>query len=960
MKRLIPLCVWLFSIIAAFSALQTPIDCNFSFNGSNAVQVVWNAYPGKSYVLQTTTNLAGSWSNSPTLIASSNSLAFSFPTTAGAQFFKVLKLDTEGPQIDQTSPLDGAIAVDRQSPVQVWMSDVTGINSNSIVLTIGTNAPVSLPNPQLAYAGGILTYTPATNVFLGTNGEMVVATISVADTLGNVTTNFTWSFQIALPTVPGTNILFIPGSSGFVLVSTNGDYFTFSYSGSFPGLTNGEVLVNTNLQTGYTRTVVAFTNDPASNAVDVLTRPATLAEMLQLGSISSANFTELGGQGNAAVSFGLKGAKKIAQGPAPLFGLKHTANLQGTLYSDANGNLIELLPGSQLTLDSDLGFGDNFSGFKLRQFSAILSASADFTLDAHVHATGSLDRSGSKTLYAAPPQFYGTLIPTPIGPIPAWVELDFEVNAGYDLNLEASADYTSGITGTKQILTSKSWTETGGWTTFSQNPDGGFSVLGPTWQLETTGSLRIYLQPKLTLYVVSEVGISGDLQPYLELDGNAQLNPQQWSLALNAGLTSTIGLDLRGWDSSWDDLPDKTFDLIPKTLLWGTSSSSSPPQITSQPLDQWVSAGGAAAFTVQASGSTPLSYRWQKNGLWLSDDSRITGTRGSTLRIANTQSGDVGDYRVFVSNPNGSVASQSALLTIYPANIPSGMALIPAGSFTMGNCMDTNEGNSDELPLHSVYISAFYIDRYDVTLALWQQVYNWATNHGYGFFQNAVYGAYTAAGKAPNNPVQTIDWFDAVKWCNARSEMEGRTPAYYTSSAQTVVYRSGELDISNSCVNWNAGYRLPTEAEWEKAARGGLSGQRFPWGNTISWSQANYYAFPLSAGGYAYDVNPTSGYNPAFNDGVTPYTSPVGYFAPNGYGLYDMAGNVWQWCWDWDGLYGSASQSDPRGPTVVSVRVLRGGDCSVSATSSRCAYRVLSLFPDVALDVIGFRCVRGL
>src|ERR1035441_9499453 len=115
--------------------------------------------------------------------------------------------------------MDGAIAVDPQSPVQVWMSDATGINSNSIVLTIGTNAPVSLPDPQLACAGGLLTYMPATNVFLGTNGEVVVASISVADTLGNQTSNFTWSFQIALPTVVGTNILFIPGSSSFVLAS---------------------------------------------------------------------------------------------------------------------------------------------------------------------------------------------------------------------------------------------------------------------------------------------------------------------------------------------------------------------------------------------------------------------------------------------------------------------------------------------------------------------------------------------------------------------------------------------------------------------------------------------------------------------------------------------------------------------------------------------------------------------
>src|ERR1035437_4588494 len=182
MKRLTSLCFWLLSISAAFSALQTPIDFNFYFNGSNAVQVIWNAYPGKSYVLQTTTNLAGPWSNSQTLVATSNSLAFSFPTTAKAQFFKVIKLDTEGPQIDQTSPMNGAIAVGRQSPVQVWLSDVTGVNSNSIVLTIGTNAPVSLPNPQLVYASGLLTFTPATNVFLGTNGQMALASIFVGGT----------------------------------------------------------------------------------------------------------------------------------------------------------------------------------------------------------------------------------------------------------------------------------------------------------------------------------------------------------------------------------------------------------------------------------------------------------------------------------------------------------------------------------------------------------------------------------------------------------------------------------------------------------------------------------------------------------------------------------------------------------------------------------------------------------
>ncbi len=282
---------------------------------------------------------------------------------------------------------------------------------------------------------------------------------------------------------------------------------------------------------------------------------------------------------------------------------------------------------------------------------------------------------------------------------------------------------------------------------------------------------------------------------------------------------------------------------------------------------------------------------------------------------------------------------------------PSGMALVPAGSFTMGNCMDPTEGWSDELPLHTVYVSAFYMDKYDVTKALWDQVYQWATSHGYSF-------DHPGSGKAANHPVQTVDWYDCVKWCNARSEMEGRVPAYYTSTAQTTVYRTGQVDVQNDWVKWNSGYRLPTEAEWEKAARGGASGQRFPWGNTISWSQANYYAAPLSAGGYAYDVNPTSGYDPTFNDGIPPYTSPVDHFAPNGYGLYDMAGNAWQWCWDWWGEYSSGSQTDPRGPTLPSAgRVPRGGSWDHDAVFCRAAGRFNVYSAGGYDNCLGFRSV---
>jgi formylglycine-generating enzyme required for sulfatase activity len=254
-------------------------------------------------------------------------------------------------------------------------------------------------------------------------------------------------------------------------------------------------------------------------------------------------------------------------------------------------------------------------------------------------------------------------------------------------------------------------------------------------------------------------------------------------------------------------------------IYYDMSGSTSPVHVSLQ-----VSSNGGSSFAVPV---TALSGDVGAN-IPLGRNKRILWNAGIDW---NNQLSSTARFRVTASD-------------VSPA--PDGFALIPAGAFTMGR---TSGDTESDAPPVTVTVSAFYMGKYEVTKALWDEVRIWGAANGYTDLR-------TGGGKASNHPVHTISWFDMVKWCNARSQKDGLTPVYTVSGA---VMKTG---TTAPVANWSAnGYRLPTEAEWEKAARGGVSGKRFPQGtDTISHSQANYRAnsnFSYDLSGAVNSYHPT-------------------------------------------------------------------------------------------------------
>jgi formylglycine-generating enzyme required for sulfatase activity len=935
--------------------LLLPVETN-----SAQRQLLWPTDPGIRYELQSSTNLE-TWTT-----------VDGFPTVADAlakqhllelqnsekRFFRVLVLDEQPPVITPQFPVDGAFAVPRFSTISVSLFDTSGVNPASISMEIGDLGTFTVANTQLTYTNNVLTFSMGGDTALGSYGTNILVLLVAADINGHAATN-SWEFNLEVAENVETN-LFVFGSpvaqrsgqnigaiptrilaeringgpirmSGadlWELQSVETNRIVLSYTGSSaPVFKVGTKLANltpANVNAIFYRQITGTSDDFANKLLTLYTEDMSLEHLVTEGSLSASDKSVVlqistNGAIIRAVSmdfsmtlprigFSLDGAEfKVSTDgtQATLGGLTYEYGSPPTEGWDATAGLeftaeeLNWWLTPKLETSLEINFG------KLTRFSTI--ASGHIESAGVYHAAILAGVSYEKTIYNQPVLSQWVYLGN-IGPLPVFVEIGVDIKLDADASAQAALQFRYGIRKAQDAAFGVNYeNETVNWiNVFKESPP---EIIPFAVTLNGEVGLGLSVKPRVKALVYGLAGV--ETGPSFRGGVSVRTENLQLSGYLEGLLTWDLGLAGPAFEYL-DPQPSL------KLELWSEELKIFPQDadlvFTEHPVSQEVPYGGSAYFSCNVSADQPVSYQWYQNGIIL------PGQKNRTLLLPSVNSGYAGTYMVRASAGNQTTNSNPAVLTVSPKYfLSAGVVCIPSGR---NSGIDPDSGTT-----YSWSVPTFYMDVTEVTKAQWDDVYNWAIANGYNFDN-------VGFGKAADHPVHTVNWYDCVKWCNARSQREGRPPCYTVGGS---VYKTGQN--TNVVCSFSAkGYRLPMMPEWMYATRGGLIGKRFPWGDTITHSQANYF----SQSSFSYDISSTRGYHPIYStSGGSNYTSQVGSFAPNSYGLFDMSGNVREWC-----FAGGGSLTKP----------VRGGSWKSRAIEARCTGGS-SAQAGSATNDIGFRCV---
>lgn len=906
--------------------------------GNDYQQLVWNETPGTVYNLESSSNRLD-WVSVEGYPRVSEQLVGTHDVEIldDVEFLRVSSVDTVAPILSGTVPEDGGFAVSRFGDVVVSISDVSGLNPASILMTVGDLGTFEIVDEELSFSAGTLIFDTGGDTALGGYGDTISIELIISDVAGNYSTN-AWSFDLESEPIVTTNLFVfgspdaqrsgqhvgaIPtralasliesgpirmssGTDPWELTAVEEDKVAISYSGSTPPeFSEGMYLSNltpVSVSDIFYRRITGTTNDVVSKTLSLYTVDVPLTDIVQQGSLSSSGgdlVFQVGNDGliTRAVSFDgnlslppvgfaldgtsidLKndGFDVTVAGALPNLDLGQLEVSVGDdpVFMSISADELNFLYEPSLRFAMDIGLFSGLDRFELI-FRGDCSDNMVFRVNAPV-----VGKSASATLFDL--SLHGWIVPagTILG-----VPVIVHIKPGIKMEIAAEAKIDCVLTsGLHRQLSS----EIGIRYDEKKHP-----------ALELVSDSRIIAQVDLPDAAISgELSLNGRLLPKVSALVYG-LAGASISIAPGMGIVCETGQDhvLTGrFEADLSLVVDaegplfEDFDSLQyRRELWSDQWHLFPEipalKFEMMPQSQSVFLGEDVSFTCEVNQGSDVEYQWYFNKF------PLVGNNRDRLDLLNVNKFHSGSYHVEALRKGEAtnIVSEVAVLSLeeLPTAKPGiGMVLIPGGTNAGtnpvykkqverdGEDVWVNNDYSSTYPEHySLTVDDFYMDRYEITKLQWDEVYNWAITNGYSF-------ASRGDAASSKHPVSCISWYDCVKWCNARSEKEGKTPCYRSGSTIT---RSGYPDICDLEAN---GYRLPSSVEWEYAARGGRRNRMFPWGNKISHRYANYYSTGTTS---SYNVS-EKGAHPTYRG----LTSTVGSFYPNGYGLYDMVGNVEEW-----------------------------------------------------------------